>query len=259
MVTPTADAELAARLVTAAGQLAMRMRGADLHIDTKGHVSDLVTDADRAAERMIVETLALERPADGVLGEEGATRPSSSGRTWVIDPVDGTNNFVAGLPNWCSALALRGDATGDGIVGAVHVPVSGDTYVGGPPGPATCNGVALPALADRPLRELSVASYLHPPNVHDQNRLDPWLAVLRGAATLRVLGSGSVDLSWVAAGRVGLFIQCGCPEWDWLPGATIVRSVGGHAVSVDHRGLTWYVAGPPTAVREAVALLLAAG
>ena len=123
------DAELAGRLVSGAGQLAQRMRSAGVSVDTKTSVSDLVTEADHAAERHVVDLLAAERPDDGVLGEEGAARVGTSGRRWVIDPVDGTYNFVAGLDWWCSALALL-----DGerlVLGAVHTrPPAGRTSAG---------------------------------------------------------------------------------------------------------------------------------
>ena len=117
------DADLAARLVRDAGALAHRMRAGGLDAETKTSISDVVTAADHAAERLVVDLLAAQRPDDGVLGEEGASSTGSSGRTWVIDPVDGTYNFVAGLDWWCSALALTdGD---DLVLGAIHHPATG--------------------------------------------------------------------------------------------------------------------------------------
>ena len=100
------DAALAASVVREAGALARRMRSEGLTLENKTSISDIVTAADRAAEALVVETLAAQRPADGVLGEEGSAHDGTSGRTWVIDPVDGTYNFVAGLDWWCSAIAL---------------------------------------------------------------------------------------------------------------------------------------------------------
>ncbi len=138
------DAELAARLVREAGALAQRMRAEGLEGHTKTSVSDVVTAADHAAERLVVDTLAVERPDDGVLGEEGADRTGTSGRTWVIDPVDGTYNFLAGLDWWCSAIALTdGD---DLVLGAIHHPATGRTFVGGPDLPSTVDGVPLAPL-----------------------------------------------------------------------------------------------------------------
>ena len=83
------------------------MRAEGVSARTKENLADLVTEADVAAERLVVDALTRLRPEDGVVGEEGTTRPSRSGRTWVIDPVDGTYNFATGTLYWCSALALR--------------------------------------------------------------------------------------------------------------------------------------------------------
>ena len=92
------DPELGGVLVTAAGRMAASMRLQGLTVDRKTSISDVVSDADKAAEAMIVRRLAVARPADGIIGEEGAAAPGR--RTWVIDPVDGTYNFVSGLPAW---------------------------------------------------------------------------------------------------------------------------------------------------------------
>lgn len=247
------DAELAARLVREAGALAHRMRSEGLEADTKTSISDVVTAADHAAERLVVETLAVERPEDGVLGEEGASRTGSSGRTWVIDPVDGTYNFVAGLDWWCSAIALT---DGDELVlGAIHHPATGRTFVGGPDLPSTVDGVPLAPLADRPLAASCLLTYLHPPYL-DGEVGAAWDRMVGGAATPRILGSGSMDATAVAEGRMHVLCQHSVPPWDELPGAAIIRGVGGVTRQVEAAGVTWYAAGAPTAVAEACAALL---
>ena len=246
------DADLAARLVREAGTLARTMRGDGLAVDTKGSVSDVVTDADHAAERLVVESLAQERPDDGVLGEEGASSAGTSGRTWVIDPVDGTYNFVAGLDWWCSALALTdGD---DLVLGAVHHPATGRTFVGGPGLPSTVDGVPLPRITDRRLAESCVATYLHPPFLGGDVGA-AFARAITGAATLRMLGSGSMDAMAVAEGRLHVVCQHTVPPWDELPGAAIIRGAGGVTRHVEAAGRDWYVAGAPTAVDEVCAAL----
>ncbi len=247
------DAALAARLVRDAGALAHRMRAAGLDAETKTSISDVVTAADHAAERLVVDALAAERPDDGVLGEEGASRTGRSGRTWVIDPVDGTYNFVAGLDWWCSAIALT---DGDELVlGAIHHPATGRTFVGGPDLPSRVGGVPLAALVDRPLSESCVTTYLHPP--HYGGEVGAAFGRMAGqAATLRMLGSGSMDAMAVAEGRLHLVCQHSVPPWDELPGAAILRGVGGVTRHVEAAGVDWYVAGAPTAVDEACAALL---
>ncbi|MFC7497340.1 MULTISPECIES: inositol monophosphatase family protein [unclassified Nocardioides] len=247
------DAALAARLVREAGELAHRMRAEGLEPDTKTSISDVVTAADHAAERQVVETLAAERPDDGVLGEEGASRTGTSGRTWIIDPVDGTYNFVAGMDWWCSALALT---DGDELVlGAVHHAATGRTFVGGPGLPTTVDGVPLPPLVDRPLAASCVTTYLHPPK-YDGEAGAAFRRLVGGAATLRMLGSASLDATAIAAGQLHVRCQDSLPPWDDLPGAALILGVGGATTQVEAGGVTWYAAGVPTAVADIEKALL---
>jgi fructose-1,6-bisphosphatase/inositol monophosphatase family enzyme len=251
-----ADVELAGRLAREAGRLAQRLRAEGLQVEQKGSVSDLVTQADRAAERLVRDTLAAERPDDGVLGEEGTERAGSSGRTWVVDPVDGTWNFVNGLDWWCSAIALT---DGDEVVlGAVHHPDSDVLYLGGPDLPTTANGEPLPPLADRRLATSCAATYLHPPQFGTEVA-EAFGRVLGGAATLRMLGSGSMDHTAVARGIVHLWVQHSVPDWDWLPGSALVRGAGGAARRTTAAGVVWSVAGAPSAVDDVVAALEGSG
>src|SRR4051794_16256354 len=151
------DAALAADVVREAGLLARELRGSGLRVDTKTSVSDVVTAADHAAERLVVDHLAAFRPDDGVVAEEGNERPSASGRTWMIDPVDGTYNFVHGLSWWCSAVALvEADA---GLLGAVYHPDEDTLYVGGPDLPTTRNGEPVGPIADVDLAHTCVSTY----------------------------------------------------------------------------------------------------
>ena len=129
------DAALAASIVEQAAALAAAERRAGLDTSQKTSVSDVVTNADHAAEALVEQLLSDGRPGDGLLGEEGASRPSATGRTWVVDPVDGTYNFAQGLDWWCSALALEVD--GAPVLGAVRHDASGTTWVGGRDVPPT--------------------------------------------------------------------------------------------------------------------------
>lgn len=246
-MTLTDDAALAARLVRDAGTLAARMRADGVETATKTSISDVVTAADHAAERLVVDGLSLERSDDGVLGEEGAARQGTSGRTWVIDPVDGTYNFVAGLDWWCSAIALT---DGDRLVlGAVHHPATGRTFVGGPDLPTTLDGTPLPPLEDRPLATACLTTYLHPPSYGgDVGVVFDRLA--GGAATLRMLGSASMDATAIATGSFHVRCQHSLPPWDDLPGRALILGVGGSATRVEAAGVTWHAAGVPTAVSD---------
>ena len=250
------DFALAAELVRDAGALALQMRVQGLTATAKTTVSDVVTGADHAAEKLVVDRLRALRPEDGILGEEGASHQGTSGRTWVIDPVDGTYNFLSGSTYWCSALALRAEPADpqaedpEVLLGAIYQPQEDRLWLGGPGHPATLNGAVLAPQADAGLDRLSAGTYLHPTWLRRDDVAGPWISAAAGAATLRMLGSGSCDLGSVAAGRLGAWFQHSCPEWDWLPGKAIVEASGGTTAVLEVNGFRWHIAGPATAVRE---------
>lgn len=250
----TDDLELAATLVREAGELAARMLRAGLDAHQKTSVSDVVSAADHAAEDLVVSRLRQARPDDGLVGEEGANH--AGGRTWFIDPVDGTYNFLSGLPYWCSALALATDREGrNPLLGAVYQPGTDELWLGGLGHPATCNGVELRPLVDAPLCQLSVASNLNPATLPDAGVREPLLAVFETAATVRLLGSGSIELASVAGGRLGAWVQNDTLDWDWLPGKALVHAAGGVTDVFDHRGHRWHIAGNRQVVPEIRQLL----
>lgn len=250
------DLALAASLVRDAGTLAARMLAEGVSTSYKTSISDVVSAADHAAEELVVARLRELRPDDGVVGEEGASHPARSpaGRTWFVDPVDGTYNFLSGLGLWCSALAL---AETDGpLLGAIYHPAADELWLGGRDLPTTCNGVPLPALVDRPLADVSVASYLHPTTLPDDTIRVPLLRAIQGAATVRMLGSGSIELAAVAAGRLGAWVQLDSLDWDWLPGSALVTAAGGMAEVIEAHGHRWHIAGSGRAVSEIAARVL---
>lgn len=242
------DAVLAAELVTGAGEVAhRRFRGA-FEVSTKSNDTDVVTQADHEAEAYVLRRLATERPLDAVLGEEGSVRDGTSGRRWVIDPVDGTYNFVRGMDAWCSALALT---EGDELrLGAVHDAVRRETTVGGLGLGVRVNGEELPPLDDTPLGVACAATYLHPSYLGTDVG-DAWLRAVSGMGTYRLLGSGTLELTAVARGRLDLFLHHSVPDWDRLPGQALVEALGGDTRLVAAGGVEWFVAGAPSAVAEA--------
>ena len=246
------DLSLAADLAREAGQLAASMLADGLETEYKTSVSDVVSAADHAAEEMITSRLAEHRPDDGIVGEEGARRPGRD-RTWYVDPVDGTYNFLSRLPYWCSAVGLT-DADGP-LVGAVYFPPRDELWVGGRDAPTTLNGVPLAELADRPLADVSVATHSNPRLLADGGRFSSWRAVTAGAATVRMLGSASVDLAGVASGRLGIFLQANLNPWDWVPGAALVMGAGGVAEEFPVDGVRWQIAGNRQSVADAAAAL----
>lgn len=247
------DAELAVDLVREAGTLAATMLADGLDTHYKTSVSDVVSAADHAAEQLVVRRLTELRPEDGLVGEEGASRPGH--RTWYIDPVDGTYNFLSGLPYWCSAVGLADD---DGpVLGAVYYPARDELWVGGRDHPTTLNGTPVERLGDQPLAMVSVATYFHPRHLRDAPRVATWRSAVGAAATVRMLGSASVDLAGVATGRVGVFLQANLNPWDWFPGAALVLGAGGAAETVELDGNRWQVAGNARTVAETVTALRA--
>lgn len=247
------DPALAQALVETAGGLALTMRDNGLNTGQKTSVSDVVTDADMAAERFVAEALSELRPDDGIVGEEGTAKPSASGRTWVIDPVDGTYNFASGSDYFCSALALI-DATETVLTAAVHRPALDQTWLVHE-GAASENGSPLPPLASAPLRNLALATYLHPTSMQQESIRDAWQRPASQAATVRMFGAGSIDLATVASGGIGGWLQHSVADWDWLPGKALVEAVGGKAIKVDAGGVTWCVAGNPLLVDDVTAAL----
>ncbi len=151
----------------------------------------------------------------------------------MVDPVDGTYNFVRGLTGWCSALALvEGDPSrlDAALLGAVHHPHDDTTWVGGPALPSTRDGVALDPVVDRTLDQACVATYRHPPTHATPGR--PGLEPRPGAAaTVRMLGSGSMDAALAAGGVVDVVVQHSVPDWDRLPGEALLRGVGASRAS----------------------------
>jgi fructose-1,6-bisphosphatase/inositol monophosphatase family enzyme len=243
----SSDAVLAAELVEQAGALAARIRRKGLDVEEKTSGSDVVTQADLAAERLIVERLTAERPEDAIVGEEGTSRPGTSGRTWVIDPVDGTYNFTRGGDWWCSAVALADEQ--DVLLGAVHHPATGETWVGGPDLPSTRNGLPLGPLPETPAEARCATTYLHPPFY----RAEIGTAFARGleqVGTLRMLGSGTMDAMAIAAGQWDVLFQHSVADWDRLPGAAIIRGAGGRSTQVEAAGVLWTVSGAPQAVAD---------
>lgn len=249
---------LATHLVYTAGNLAYRMRGQGLTIDTKTSISDVVTQADRAAEEYVTSTLIQQRPDDSVLGEEGTLRLGESGTRWTIDPVDGTYNFANNFEYWCSAIAFTENDPTDPVrlrsrerylspsntvtAGAVYQPCTHNLWVGGKNIPTTRNGQPIPHFGD-PARETpsSLASacintYLHPTFYHNPEVYAAFLRVIERCATYRMMGSASVDLASTAEGDTDLWIQHRLPDWDRLPGAALVLGVGGAVQDVEVAG-----------------------
>ena len=226
---------------------------------TKSSPTDLVTELDRASEALIVKALRTRRPEDGLLGEEGTSRAGSSGLTWVIDPLDGTTNFVYGYGSFAVSIALV-DAGGP-LLGVVHDPLRGETFSAARGLGAHLDGrrLAAPA-ASGPLSEALLGTgFGYDTELRvAQARLLP--TVLGAVRDLRRGGSAALDLCSVASGRLDGYFEAGLAPWDRAAGELVVTEAGGVVLEVSglHAGRTTLVASPPDRLEALLALLASA-
>jgi myo-inositol-1(or 4)-monophosphatase len=248
------DLALAEEAVRVAASVAAAERAAG-EVAYKASAGDPVVSADRAAERAIVGLLRSRRPDDGLLGEEGAD-VSGPSRRWLIDGLDGTANFVLGMPHWCSAVALE---DGDGpAVAAVYDPLRDELFSAARGAGTRLNGNELRLAEEaRPLETAVVATFFRR-DIYERSGVPQGLdRVARACASMRLMGSGGIELGWVAAGRVDGWMQPRPQPWDWLAGSLLVREAGG--VCREEVGAAGWALAGPTALVEALAGLLEGG
>ncbi|MFS0693544.1 inositol monophosphatase family protein [Streptomyces nitrosporeus] len=217
--------DLALEAARRAGALLRDGRPADLGVAaTKSSPVDVVTEMDIGAEKLITGFLSDRRPADGFLGEEGASSEGSSGIRWVIDPLDGTVNYLYGLPTWAVSIAAERD--GERVVGVVEAPMRRETFHAVLGGGARLNGEPLRCRPAAPLGQALVSTgfnYVTEVRTHQAavaERLIPRLRDIRRG------GSAAVDLCDVAAGRLDGYYERGLHPWDLAAGDLIAREAG---------------------------------
>ncbi len=235
-----------------------RADGEDLDVSSKTSATDPVSDADRAAERLIADELLRRCPDDGLVAEEGeAPRRGVSGRRWVVDPLDGTVNFLYGIPMWCTSIACVDD---DGtLAGAVYHPVADEVFHAARGQGAARDDVALRCTTVDGLdRTLVATGFSYEPPVRVDQGTDV-ADLLRHVRDLRRGGSAALDLAWVAAGRIDAYVEFGLQPWDWAAGRLLVTEAGGRVTAVSRRlggrELDGVVAGGPAAHDHLVAWL----
>ena len=224
----SADVELAERAARAAGDVLMTYYGrAPEGLGSKSSDTDLVSDADREAERTIRELLEHERPDDGLLAEEGSRSEGDSGRRWLVDPLDGTVNFLYGFPAWAVSVALE-DAAGL-AVGVVHAPLNGETFcaVRGEGAWVAESGRRLQVRDCRRLARAMVATGFSYEPARRERQAEVVRTLLPQARDIRRAGAAALDLAWLAAGRLDAFYERGLKPWDWAAGHLLVEQAGG--------------------------------
>lgn len=215
---------LAVEVAEAAGAELSR-RADDVHaVEAKTSATDPVSEADRASERLLVERILAARPDDGLLGEEGTDRRGSSGLRWVIDPLDGTVNYLYGIPAWCVSVACADDR--GAVVGVVHDPVHGETFRARRDGGAWMGGRALAVHDPVPLDRALVATGFAYAADTRARQAGVLASLLPRVRDVRRGGSAALDLCAVAAGRVDGYYEDTTMPWDWAAGALIAAEAG---------------------------------
>ena len=257
-VDPAELLELATRIARDAGALAMQMRVGVEQLDPKSSPTDVVTAADKAVERLLVDAIRAARPDDGLLGEEGASDPGTSGLRWVVDPIDGTVNYLYGIPQWAVSIGIE-DADGT-VVGVVCDAAKDELWQAVRGGGSSLNGAPLRCSEVTSLAQALVATGFG----YDERRraaqakLLP--ALLPAVRDIRRLGSGALDLCGVAAGRTDAYFEQGLSPWDLSAGRLIATEAGARVEGLRGRPASHdlVVAAAP-GVFDALHDLLAAG
>lgn len=227
---PAALAELALATAAAAGEMLRARRGEGLDIATKSTGTDMVTDLDRASDELIRGLLLEARPDDGLLTEEDADHTGTSGIVWVVDPIDGTTNFVYDHPPYAVSIAASID--GRAVAGAVVEISADDRYHGWLGGGSYRNGTEL-RIGDPPdlARALIVTGFGYSPK-RRETQAALLTRIIGHVRDIRRLGAAAIDLCSLAAGRVDAYYEHGLNPWDLLAGEIIATEAGAAVESI---------------------------
>ncbi len=215
-----------------AATLARTRREAGVSIAaSKSSLVDIVTEADREVERLVVDRIRAARPDDGILGEEGTSVAGTSGLTWVIDPIDGTVNYLYDIPAYAVSLALvEGDpdpTTWRAVSGAVVNAATGTRFAARRGAGATRDGRPI-RVADAVPAEIALVGTGFG---YDAQRRQRQAAVVQGligsVRDIRRIGSAALDLAAVASGQLNAYFERGLQPWDMAAGALLVEEAGG--------------------------------
>ena len=220
---------LAESIALKAGSLLVN-RPSKFDLDEKSGVFDFATQVDHESEKLIVSEILAARPDDGLIGEEGANRESKSGVTWVIDPIDGTVNYLYDIPGWCISIAAK-DKDG-GLAGVVYSPATQSLWKAHRGGGAFLNGNLIkcndPVALNRALVGSGFAYDL------EKRKIQAALIarLLPEIRDLRRLGACAVDICHVASGSLDAYFEAGVNEWDYAA-AGLIATEAGAIISID--------------------------
>jgi myo-inositol-1(or 4)-monophosphatase len=232
---PTADELLAlARELALAAAEVLRSRPADLGVTTKTSPTDVVTVMDKAAERVILEGLARARPGDAIVSEESAASPGDTGVRWLVDPLDGTVNYLYGLPSF--AVSIAAELDGEVIAGVVVDVERGVEYLARLGSGATRDGQRLSCSTQTDPTQALVATGFSYEVSRRTVQAEAIAAILPQVRDIRRFGSAALDLCAVAGGSVDAYFESGMHIWDWAAGALIAREAGARVDGLQGRG-----------------------
>jgi myo-inositol-1(or 4)-monophosphatase len=219
--------EVAVALCEEAGALLLERFQGDRRrgITSKSTPTDLVSEADLASERAIATRLAQLRPQDGLLGEEGEDQVGASGMRWVVDPLDGTVNFLFGIPQWCVSVAVQ-DHSGASVAGAVFDPCRAEMWTAHAGGLPKLNGMPIEGSSTKDLATAMIATGL----AYDANvraaQGEVLARLIPKVRDIRRFGSAALDLTWTAAGRYDAYFERSTKVWDVAAGVLICERAG---------------------------------
>ena len=233
MTDPAALLDLACSAARAAGALLRDGLDRDrTNVETKSTHTDMVSEMDRAAESLLVERLLGSRPDDGMVGEEGTDRAGTSGVRWVVDPLDGTTNYLYRLPGF--AVSIAAEVDGEATVGVVYDVVHDELFTAVAGQGAHRDGVPIQVSDATALPTSLVATGFSYDAARRRRQAEVLTALLPRIRDIRRFGAASVDLCAVACGRVDAYYERGLAPWDLAAGGLIAQEAG--AVVADLRG-----------------------
>ncbi|MQA73105.1 MAG: inositol monophosphatase [Solirubrobacterales bacterium] len=243
----------------AAALLAERLDEPRSEVRTKSSPTDMVSEVDHASERLIVDGIRRARPDDGILSEEGASAEGSTGLRWVIDPLDGTTDFLYGHPGFAVSIAVERE--GRTVVGVVHDPVHEEVFTAIRGGGAARNGASIaPSGATELASALVATGFAYEPE-RRRAQARALTEILPRVRDIRRMGAAAVDLCSVACGRVDAYFERGLNHWDLAAGALIAEEAGALVARLEPNPAApdGIVAATPAVLEPLRALLAEAG
>jgi histidinol-phosphatase len=222
---------VARRIATRSADISLKHFERGVEMEDKSDDSP-VTNADREAEVFLAAALEEAFPDDGQMGEEGVSKPSKSGRTWIIDPIDGTRDFIRGNAQWGVLLGLEQD--GEPVAGVAHFPIMGKTYMGAKGGGAWCNDRAIRVSSVDRL-DRAVICFNGMQNNRKWAYRDMVMDFVSKFWCLRSM-SGSPDIMMVASGQADVWVEPSAKPWDLCPMKVIVEEAGGRFFNFEGTG-----------------------